>query len=123
MPARSTTSRAAALAAALATLALAPGAAAAPAPRLAAAYTRDADGDGRVDRVVVSFTKRVRGRVRAGDFRIRGHRVIRAGKPRGSRLVLSIAEASGCDIGGRPTVAYRGRGLRSGRRMVRRSTL
>ena len=75
--------------------------------RIASAKTADADGDGRVDRVVIRFSRRVKGSPAAGSFSVRGMRVTGARRPRGRSLTLTVAEGGECDLGAPPVVAYK----------------
>ena len=105
-----------------ATAALTPAEARAAAPKISAAFTLDADGDGRVDRVNVRFSAPVKGTPRASAFVVKGMRVLRAGRARGRRVDLVVAEGGGCDAGGKPAVSFRGGALKDRRgRRVRRS--
>ena len=111
-----------AMAAPVAGAALTPAEARAAGPKISAAFTVDADGDGRVDRLNVRFSAPVKGTSRASSFAVKGMRVLRAAKPRGRTVDLAIAEGTGCDAGGKPAVTFRGGGLKDRRgRAVRRS--
>ena len=122
-PVRTYAPIASAAAALLTGLALAPPAASAP-PRISSVYTADVDRDDSVDRATVRFSAKVRGKVRARDFSVKGYRVLRALPPRGRAVVLVLGERHDCDVGARPVVRYTGRRLRDRRRRrVRRGKL
>jgi len=86
--------------------------------KIVSAYTGDSDRDGAIDRVYSRFSRAVRGRPKASAFTVAGYRV--TGKPRasGRKVTLQVAERPGCDVGGSPKVAFRGRGLKSSGRAV-----
>ena len=90
-----------------------PGAApasAASAPKIKAAYTVDADADGRVDGVSLKWSRKVRGgrdRRAPFAFKVAGYRVTEVGRARGTSQHLGVAEQPVCDTGGSIRVEYR----------------
>ena len=91
--------------------------------KIVSAYTGDTDRDGAIDRVYARFSRAVKGRPKASSFAVSGYRVTGKPRARGKTVTLQVAERPGCDVGGGPKVAFRGRGLKSGGRAVRASKI
>ena len=78
-------------------------------PRIVAAVMQDADGDGRADRLRLTYSERVR---HAADrdgrypFRVAGYRIRAVGKASGRAILLRLVETSEADDAARPTVRY-----------------
>ncbi len=80
------------------------------APRMTCAVTSDGNGDGRVDAVVLTYSKRVRSRASSGGtvpFSVAGRRVLAAGGARGRNVTLTLAEGSRPDTDLRPAITYK----------------
>jgi hypothetical protein len=80
------------------------------APRIVAAVMQDSDGDGRADRVRVTYSERVRHRAdRDGryPFRVAGYRVRSVGGARGKTVTVVLVEKKVGDAEVRPSVRYR----------------
>jgi len=86
--------------------------------KIISAYTGDTDRDGAIDRVYARFSRAVKGRPKASSFAVSGYRVTGKPRARGKTVTLQVAERPGCDVGGGPKIAFRGRGLKSGGRAV-----
>ena len=78
-------------------------------PRIVAAVMQDADGDGRVDRVGLLYSERVRhaaDRDGAYPFLVAGYKVPAVGAANGTAVVLTLAEKAAADDAARPSVRY-----------------
>ncbi|MDQ3030130.1 MAG: hypothetical protein M3R09_08935, partial [Actinomycetota bacterium] len=93
-------------------------------PRITCATTADSDRDGRLDSLLLTYSKNVRNRAVAGGggpFSVEGYAVGSVGRARGRTLTVGVRERSAPDTGARPVISYkrpRGRGIyaiRSGR--------
>src|SRR5690606_20523575 len=79
-------------------------------PAITCAVTGDADGNGRIDRVTVTYSRPVRSRARRGKavpFTVDRHVVERADRARGRELVLHLREKAAPNTGDVPAVIYR----------------
>jgi hypothetical protein len=74
-------------------------------PRLTCAVTADGDGDGRLDSLSLTWSRRVRGGT-PGAFSVRGYSVRGVSRASGRALSLSLEERSGSDTGATPPVTY-----------------
>src|SRR5690606_37099000 len=79
-------------------------------PAITCAATADSDGDGRIDRIVVAFSRLVRSRARRGKglpFAGDRHVVERADRARGRERVLHLRADAAPDTGDVPPILYR----------------
>jgi len=79
-------------------------------PAITCAVTGDADGNGRIDRVTVTYSRPVRSPARRGKaipFTVDRHVVERAERSRGREVVLALREKAAPDTGDVPAVIYR----------------
>jgi hypothetical protein len=78
-------------------------------PRMTAAAMQDQDRDGHADRVVLTYSERIR-HPRDADgrypFRVGGYRVSSVGAASGKNLVLLLVEKGSLDAAVRPAVSY-----------------
>jgi hypothetical protein len=92
---------------------LAVGSAAAPdakAPRIVSAAMQDADRDSRADRVLITYSTRIRhpaDRDGKYPFAVAGYRIGSVGAARGKTLVLALVEKAAADDTARPAIRYR----------------
>jgi len=79
-------------------------------PRITCAVTADGDRDGRLDSLVLTYSKTVRNRAVAaggGPFSVEGYAVASVGRARGRSLTLGLRERSAPDTGARPAIQYK----------------
>ena len=92
-------------------LLLASSAHAATGPRMKAAYASDADRDGHVDAVSITWSKKARvaaDRRAPFPFSVAGYTVTRVDRAAGRKQRIQVAERPECDTGGSVRLAYAG---------------
>lgn len=84
-------------------------------PRIARAVMVDADGNGKVDRIVLTYSEAVRHKADKDGkypFTVKGYKIRSVGRAKGAKLTLRVKEAAGP---AKPTIVYK----RSARQAVK----
>ena len=79
-------------------------------PRITCAVTADRDGNGRLDTLALTYSKKVSNRPVAaggGPFSVEGYSVASVGRARGRLIELRVRERGAPDTGARPAILYK----------------